>query len=341
MNGQRKVTIRDVAAAAGVSTTTVSDSLTGRGRLPEATRVRVARIADELGYVANPGAQNLRRGRTGTIALYFPQRVFGMQYYMDLAIGAAEEALAHDLALTLVPASHGRLGAVRLHIDGAVVADPMLGDPMLQHLSKLPIPLVTCERDLTPGAQHAGRIESDHRTAMRSLLDHLRHQGARAVALVCPREETSFAHDLRRTYLDWCRDQDQAPRVSDVPFASQREDITNAVQELLRDGAAVDAIVSVPDGGATSAMQAAQQAGRRIPDDLLIASYVDSPELHGLLVPVTAVDLSPREMGRQAARLLADLFEQKAEPGTVRTLPTKFQIRASTSSGLARTTLRI
>jgi DNA-binding LacI/PurR family transcriptional regulator len=88
-------------------------------------------------------------------------------------------------------------------------------------------------------------------------------------------------------------------------------------------------------------MQAAQQAGRRIPDDLLIASYVDSPELHGLLVPDTAVDLSPREMGRQAARLLAELFEQKAEPGTVRTLPTKFQIRASTSSGLARTTLTI
>ena len=86
---------------------------------------------------------------------------------MDLAIGAAEEALAHDVALTLIPALHNPADPPPLYVDGVVVSDPMLGDPMLRALAERRITVVTCERDLTPGAQHAGRVESDHGAGIR------------------------------------------------------------------------------------------------------------------------------------------------------------------------------
>ena len=330
MKARKRITLLDVARAAGVSKTTVSDALSGRGRLPAATRERVAAVARELGYVANRSARNLRGGRTGAIGLYFPDRTIGLQYYMDLAIGAAEEALAHDVALTLIPALHNPADPPPLYVDGVVVSDPMLGDPMLRALAERRITVVTCERDLTPGAQHAGRVESDHGAGIRSLLDHLADQAER-IALLCPGEETSFALDVRTAYRAWCAEHGREALIYDVPFVCAPEDVGRAVAEALRSPGGVDAIISVPDGGATSALQAALQQGRHVPDDLLVASYVDSPSLQSLITPITAIDIAPREMGRRAVRLLADLLSGKAEPGTVEVLPITLRVRASTS----------
>ncbi len=323
-----------MARAAGVSTTTVSDSLRGHGRLSEQTRLRVVGVAEQLGYVANPGAQNLRLGRTGVLALCFPQRTFAMQYYMDLALGAAEEALAHDFPLTLIPASRADSATMR-HVDGAIVADPALDDPTLALLATAGVPVVTCERDLTPGAVHDGMVASDHRSAMRALLDHLGDQGARTVALLCPKDDTSFALDLRMAYRAWCRDTDAAELIREVPFASSPEDITRAVRDLFDHGVP-DAIVTVPDGAAATALSVVQQSGRSVPEDVMIASYTDSPQLSGATVHLTAVDLNPREMGRQATRLLVDLLSGKEQPGTIWDLPVTLQIRDSTTHHVAR-----
>jgi DNA-binding LacI/PurR family transcriptional regulator len=325
-----RVTLRDVARAAGVSVTTVSDALSGRGRLPAATRTRVAEVAAGLGYSANPNARNLRLGRTGAIGLYFPARTIHLEYYLDLAMGAAEEALSHDLALTLIPAGDGRRPAP--HVDGVVVSDPVVGDPMLQRFAAQGVPVVTIERDLTD-AEHAGRVESDHRTATAALLDHLADRGARRIALLCPGDETAFGHDIRRAYLAWCGRHERRPVMRDVAFACLPEDVSRAVADVLAGPDAPDAIVSVPDGGATSALQAALLRGLRVPEDLLVASYVDSPSLRGSATPVTAVDIAPRAAGRTAARLLADLLTGRAPRGTVEVLPTRLVVRASTSPG--------
>lgn len=326
----RRVTIRDVARAAGVSTTTVSDAISGRGRLAAATRDRVVEIARELGYAANPRARNLRRGRTGAIGLYIPEHTIGLEYYMNLAIGAAEEALEHELALTLIPASRNPASTAPLYVDGVVVSDPVLGDPTLRRLTDLGLPVVTCERDLTPGARHAGRVESDHEAATRELLNHLAEAGARWIALLCPGDETSFGRDIRTAYETWCVTAGRRPIVAEVPFACQPEDIIRAVETLLRSPAPPDAILAVPDGGAAVALHAVLREGRRIPDDMLVASYVDSPALRGLAVPITAVDIAPREMGRRAARLVAELLAGEVPHGAVEVLPTKLVVRAST-----------
>src|SRR3712207_4236150 len=198
-----RVTIHDVARSAGVSTATVSNALSGNGRLSATTRDRVARIASELGYSASPSARGLRtrrvganrlylprdtggvedymelaagaavggvgdrpaldliptpdrvariaselgysaspsaRGlrtrRVGAIGLYLPRHTVGFEYYMELAAGAAIEAMGHGLALTLIPApDDGRV--VRLHVDGVIVSDPIVGDPVDRKSTRL------------------------------------------------------------------------------------------------------------------------------------------------------------------------------------------------------------
>jgi DNA-binding LacI/PurR family transcriptional regulator len=325
-----RVTIRDVARAAGVSTTTVSDALSGRGRLPAGTRERVAAVARELGYAVNPGARNLRRGRTGAIGLYVPDHTLSLQYYMELAVGAAEEAMTHELALTLVPSVREPARSLRLHVDGVVISDPAVGDRMLAALSSLGVPVVTVERDLTPGADHAGRVETDLGAGLDELLAHLTDRGARTVGLICPGPETAFGHDVGAAYRRWCQRSGRPPLLREVPLACQPEEVARVVRELLRGPRVPDAVVAVPDGCAPSALQAALGEGRRVPDDLLVAAYTDSPSLRALAPPVTAVDLAPRDMGRRAARLLADLVAGSLPPGHVEPHPAHLVVRAST-----------
>ena len=106
---------------------------------------------------------------------------------MRLALAAADgEAFAHDMALTLLPTWPQGHAAPPLHVDGVIVSDPVLGSPMLARLASLGVPVVTCERDVTPGAEHAGRVEGDHQVGIRTLLDHLSEQGARRIAVLCP-----------------------------------------------------------------------------------------------------------------------------------------------------------
>jgi DNA-binding LacI/PurR family transcriptional regulator len=290
----------------------------------------VTEVARRLGYVANPGARNLRRGRTGTVGLYFPQRSIALHYYMDLAIAAAEEALEHDLALTLIPATGGRFGVSALHVDGVVVSDPALGDPMIDQLAELGVPAVTIERDLT-GREYAGRIEADHVGAIRGLLTHLTERGAQTIGLICSSDRTAWGHDIRAGYLGWCKELRKKPIIEDAPFVSQAEDIATAARRLLTLPVVPDAIVSAPDGGATALLQVAPQLGLDVPQDLMIAVCSDPPPMRTASVPITAIDITPQPTGRQAIRLLAELISGRAEPGTVRQLPTELRVRASTS----------
>src|SRR5919197_4659813 len=97
MASRPRVTIGDVARSAGVSPTTVSHALNGKGVVRPATRARVLRTAQRLGYLPNSAARNLRSGRTATLGMMFPREQFsGVEYYLQLASAAAQAAFARD-----------------------------------------------------------------------------------------------------------------------------------------------------------------------------------------------------------------------------------------------------
>ncbi|MEO5981900.1 MAG: LacI family DNA-binding transcriptional regulator [Pedococcus sp.] len=331
MDGAKRVSIRDVARVAGVSTTTVSDAVTGRGRISQATRERVNQVADELGYAAHPNARWLRSGRTGAVGLYLPQRTTGWEYYMRLALGAADETFAHQLALTLVPTRPDGPGGPALHLDGVLVSDPVLGSPTVARLAALGVPVVTCERDLTPGTSHAGSVEGDHHAGIRALLDHLSEQGAQRIAVLCPPGDTSYGLDIRAGHAQWCAERGLPELLHDVPFDAPAEAVGSATRAALAVVPHPDAMVVVPEGGVAPCMEVLRGAGLEFPRDLLLASYVDDLFLASLPVPVTAVDLKPALMGQLAARLLADLVEGRAEVGLTLQVPTELHVRASTT----------
>jgi DNA-binding LacI/PurR family transcriptional regulator len=331
----RRVTIRDVALAAGVSTTTVSDALSGNGRLPVATRSRVAEVAERLGYQASPAARSLRGRRTGAIGLYLPDEAGNYAYYMELASGAASAALTHGMALTLIPRSDDPAQVTGFPMDGVAVIDPVQGDPVVRALSGLGIPVVTCERDLTPGAAHAGVIEGNYRPALAAMLEHLAGQGASRVALIAPGPQTAWGLDMRTAYQEWRgRDGSRPDLAYGVPFPPSPELLREATLRAVRARPAPDAVVSGIDGAAVGALLAAVDLGLRVPEDLLIASFIDAPALRASTPAITALDLRPADMGRRLATMLSSLIGGGTPPGAAETLEPQLILRESTAAAL-------
>lgn len=146
---QGRAGIRDVAAAAGVSITTVSDALNGKGRLPDATRRHVREVADRLGYRPSAAARTLRTGKSGLIGLTVttygdePFTFTEFAYFAEMARAATSAALARGYALVILPATSRHDVWSNVALDGTVVIDPSDHDPVVTELVRQGLPVVS------------------------------------------------------------------------------------------------------------------------------------------------------------------------------------------------------
>lgn len=323
MTSQR-VTIRDVARAAGVSTTTVSHVLSGNGRVHPETRSRVNDMVDQLGYRPNPVAANLRRSTFGSIGLVLPPASLNYSFYSELMIGASEVLLEESTALSLIPPSADPTQLSEVPVDALIIAEPRANDPVAQELTKNGTPMVLCEGTPDNLAPNMWTVDSDTTASVGATLDHLVAAGARRIVAVVVDPVLWWGRNVLAAIDAWELTNDCRVRRGIIPFAVSPTQARDQIRSLLHDGWA-DALLVCHEGLGASALATAHRLGRQVPSDLLIACTVDGPDLLALETPVTALDLRPRIIGQEAARLI---LERPAQPG--RTVVPQLNVRAST-----------
>ncbi len=328
---ERPVGIREVAEQAGVSITTVSHALNGKGRLNESTRQHVQEVAERLGYHPNAVARSLAGGRSGLIGLAIAQTPDGkfaisdFAYYAQLMNAATVAAFDHGYALVL--ASGTQEGAWnRLWLDGLVIVDPVRDDPLCDEFRSRQVPVVTTGR--IPDEQGGYWVDCDHFEATPAILDHLATRGAKRIALIGAAPVTSYSMDTREAYEMWCTEHDQEPIVAEA-----RSDLTEsagfeATQKLLRRSRRPDAIYAMLDRLAIGALLAAQAQGLAVPGQFQVAGCTDSDAAKR--DHLTAIAVSPEQMGSEAVAMVATLIEsrQPREPHVM--VPTRIVPRGST-----------
>jgi DNA-binding LacI/PurR family transcriptional regulator len=299
----------------------------------EETREHVRAVAAELGYVANPTARHLQAGRTGAVGIYVPENLFGFSFYMGFVFGAAETCRDEAFALTLIPTQRepGPPPAAG-HMDGVIVVDPIAGDPVVRALLESGVPVVAAERYLDPGPKPLVTIETEYGLADRELLDHLWERGARAPALLSLPIEFSWKRLMEEIYVGWCEERGLEPRIRVLEHGSDPTAVRAQARALLEEPERVDAVLAGADGTALGVLGAAQDVGRQVGVDLLVASSIDSLAIQLATPAVTAIAAPPREIGRDAARVLLDVLRGEDVPPTIRRPKPEIAIRESTSA---------
>ncbi|MGX2992748.1 LacI family DNA-binding transcriptional regulator [Streptomyces sp. JNUCC 64] len=324
-------TIADVARVAEVSRTTASDALSGRGRVSDATREVVVAAARSLGYAPNRTARSLRTSVTETIGLHIPEFLTSAEYYMSFVFGVIEEATRASLNVTLISAGHLPQGRAAPQVDGLVLCDPMAGDPVVDQLMGSRLPVVTAER-YVGDKESTGVVLSDHRAHLTGLLDHLAARGARRVAFLASDTTGEWAATLCATYGQWCARRGAPDLTHKAPFGARPEVLQAEARRMLALNPGIDAIVCAADGAAAAILPELRAAGRVVGEDLLLASCVDSSSMRLADPPITSIELNPRSVGAECARLLCDILAKEAPEGTVRSVPITLNIRDSTQS---------
>ncbi len=349
-------TIHDVAKAAGVSVTTVSHALNGKGRVDPRTRALVTQVVHRLGYRANRHARGLRSGRSGTLGLLLPvsgdvrtDETLRLDYYMRLAGAAATSAFAREQALMLLPpviagarpggggldgAGLVGVGLGGLAIDGGIVADPSPHDQRLTVLEEHGLPAVSIGRDLGR-PDHSWYVELDNFANTRLMLDHLAERGARRIAILTPRAEWAWATETLHAYESWTRERRSPCLVVPVAMQPGEESAFRAASRLLASPTPPDAMFVVAERFIRGVLRAARESGKRVPDELLLAAGVDGVYAWEGDPPVTALELHPERMAEAAVTmLLARLDAEPVQPPAY--VPATLHTRASTGGLVVR-----
>ncbi len=336
------MTVADVAKAAGVSVTTVSHSLSGKGRVDPATRKRVQDVAAELGYVPSRAARNLALGRSDTIGLLLPrlttmplEELLGFDYYGRVAVAASQAALHHGRALLVLPGVQSTAQLRSFGLDGLIVLDPILDDPRLELVRGLPSRTVLMGQD--PNGEFGPAVTSDAAGSTRALLDHCWERGARRIAMISPDLAWSATADARQAYESWCAEHAMEPtlRVAPVASAQSRPDLSRAAKQTALDLLCAperpDALIGMLEDFGHGIVLAARELQLNVPGDLLIAQDID--DAVAAAFGITALDLN---VHTQLHIALAMLIADEAFPTSHVSLVTATLVPRQSTAGLTR-----
>lgn len=330
-------TLVDVACAAGVSTATASRVLNGLTNVRQETRDQVERAMLTLGYVRHRAPRRLPADHAGSIALVVCEegmRLFSDPFFARILGGVSRTLASTDTQLVLLITQSVKdyetsvLRYLRSgHADGALFVSMHGRYPI--DLARIGVPVVSTGRPVCAQAARYSYVDSDnHGGAQRAVL-HLIESGRKDIATVAgPPDMTPGVDRLAgyRAAVATTRSYDPG-LVAHGDFSQPSGE--HAVRLLLDRRPDIDAIFVASDLMAMGVLRGLRRAGRRVPDDVAVIGFDDSPAARHTDPPLTTVRQPVEEMGaRTAYELLALITDPTAQPRNV-VLPTELVLRES------------
>ncbi len=307
--------IHDVAALAQVSIKTVSRVVNKAPNVSQPLRERVEAAIAELGYRPNQSARRLAGGRSFMIAYLYsnpaPAYTSGIQY------GAAERCRDLGYHLVVEPISPGgeerfdvleRLIAA-LRPDGVMLVPPLADDEaLLARLNELRLP---CARIAGSVGTAAFTIQTPEREAGRMVADHLIALGHKRIAIITPPSTHRAALERVEGFRDGLT---MAGLSDDVSlYVEGRFDFASGIEageRLLSRADPPSAIFATNDDMALGVLTLAHRMGLRIPENLSVVGFDDTPASHTSWPPLTTVRQPLEDMGRQVIDALVNGMKQ-------------------------------
>ena len=307
-----KMTIDDIAADLGVSKTTVSRAISGKGRIGRETRERVQKYIQEHNYKPNVIAKSLAQQRTYNIVVAWPgdPGIAELPFFQNCLIGmsqAAEDA-GYDILVSVAESRDiSKLQRIveNHKVDGAVLTRTLVSDPLSDYLKESGLPFVAIG---STADSEVVQIDNDHYAACRELTSVLLAKGIRKLALIGGADELVITQTRRRGFLAAFEDAGIQPDLSLIyTIMDGQTEVTDVVDEILEKKA--DGVICMDDFLAGNVMEVCKNRKIRIPEDLKLASFYNSSVLDYASPAVTSLDFNDRKLGAVAIRTLLDRIE--------------------------------
>jgi LacI family transcriptional regulator, gluconate utilization system Gnt-I transcriptional repressor len=330
------MTMKDVASAANVSVMTVSRAFKSDTSVSEATRIRIRKIADDLGYVFDSTAANLRTQKTNFVAVTIPS--INNANFAD-TVDALSDQLA-DAGLQVLLACSGYDLAkeenlieqlLRRRPEAIVVTGGRHSDRARKLLMNAGIPVIeTWDLPADPIGHVVGFSNAD---TMHGMVDFLVAKGMSRIAFLGgDTDGDTRGADRRRGFIAaMLRRGLAADRLigAGKPPISMREGAT-AMGVLLDTFPDTEAVICVSDLSAFGALTECQRRGINVPNDIAIAGF-GAYEIAGICHPtITTIDPQPRLIGAKAGALIVELLNEPAPHSTIpRTIAIDWHLRSA------------
>lgn len=310
------VSMKEIAQRCGVSIATVSKALNGQPDIGEETRERIARMADELGYMTNSAARALKTNRTYNIGILFvDEQSSGLahEYFSAVLDSLKVEAETQGYDVTFINKNIGRRASSYLQhclyrgVDGVIIACVDFTDPQVQELVASELPVVTIDHIFN----NCLAVVSDNVNGMSELVRYAHSMGHRRIAYihgehtaVTENRLTGFYRACDELGLDVPEEYIRESRYHDA------EGCARVTRELLRLNPRPTCIFFPDDYSYIGGMNVMNELGLRVPEDISAIGY-DGIGLADIVSPkLTTYCQNTAELGRLAAKGLVDLIER-------------------------------
>lgn len=333
----RKVTIRDVAARANVSIASVSLFLNEKPGLGDATRDRIADAIESLGYLPRRAAPISDPRFIGLLIEKLPLSPFSDMFYGEViqGIDAYTKEVGYHIALIVVEKDQPVPRLIEEHNGGLGGIVVLGGGDISQNIittvvrEKLPAVMVDSYMSDVP----IDAVLPDYITGASQATQYLLQQGYRRIAFL---HGSSRYRSLVERFHGYCAALNDAGMPLDPaliqPYLSKGLPTKgfHEMKALLESGTQFDAVFCVSDRTAFGALQALQEAGLRVPDDVAVVGFDNVAQSSHTTPPLTTVNVPKRAMGEIAVHRLFEIMDGQVFDLPVKhMLPTSLVVRSS------------
>jgi LacI family transcriptional regulator len=297
------VGIKEIAKLAGVSPSTVSNVLNSRKNVSEETRERVLAICQEQNYEVNMASRALRNGESRTILFNFSD--FDRQFYLKIIQGISDYVYSRDYDLIICTSRSCERFMSKSVTSGCIMLDMHCPDELLLKKARQGYPVIALDRVL--GEPNIKSLIVNNYNPMCELMQGLVDRGYREFAFLGG-VNTLDTQERYKAFLD-------VLHRNGIPFRHERylmgdfreKSGYQAAKLLLISENLPQILVCANDNMAVGAMKAFREAGIRVPEDIAVTGFDDTPMAE--VLGITTVSIPNYERGYLAAQYLLELIQ--------------------------------
>lgn len=309
---QNKITIADVAEALGISKTTVSRAISGKGRIGEATRKRVLDYIEANNYRPNVVAKGLAQSKTYNIGWVMPgdSSVTDLPFFQHCMMGVSEVAMmaGYDILFIMVfDNDDSQLErVVRNHkVDGIILGRTLVNDSRVKYLQKSGIPFVVIGSSVD---ENVVQIDNDHVNACKELTSVLLMKGIKNLALIGG-DSNQVVNQTRKKGYELAFQEHGLKVKHDLIYMDSDNDtvVKHVVDDILRKN--IECIVCMDECICYSVLNKLRRDRILVPEQIKVASFYNSDFLQNNDPAITSLQYDPKKLGAVACRTLFDYID--------------------------------